>query len=232
MTRAIQGLLFDKDGTLFDFEATWAVWTQGLLADEAGGDAARLARLAEAVGFDLGRCGFHPDSPVIADTADEVAVRLLPHVEDTELGALVTRMNARAAAAPQAEAVPLAPLLDGLLAAGYQLGVATNDAAVSARAHLEQAGVRDRFRFVAGYDSGHGAKPEPGPCLAFAAACGLAPGSCAMIGDSLHDLHAGRAAGMRTVAVLTGLADAATLAPHADVVLPSIGDLPGWLATL
>ena len=37
------------------------------------------------------------------------------------------------------------------------------------------------------------------------------------------------AAGMVTVAVLTGYAAAATLAPHADAVLPDIGHLPSWL---
>ena len=34
---------------------------------------------------------------------------------------------------------------------------------------------------------------------------------------------------MRTVAVLTGLADTATLSPLADVVLPDIGHLAAWL---
>jgi phosphoglycolate phosphatase len=53
-----------------------------------------------------------------------------------------------------------------------------------------------------------------------------------MVGDSLHDLDAGRAAGMRTVAVLTGIADRAALAPHADVVLGHIGELPDWIAAL
>ena len=229
MTAPIRGLLFDKDGTLFDFEATWNVWTRGLLHEEAGGDPGRLASMARAVGYDLGRTAFDPDSPVIAGTADELAQRLLPHTNDRTPEALIARMNARAAAAPQVPAVPLAPLLDGLRAAGYRLGLATNDAAVPARAHLDQAGVLDRFDFVAGYDSGHGAKPGPGPCLAFAAALDLDPAACVMIGDSLHDLHAGRAAGMRTVAVLTGPATADTLAPHADVVLGSIGDLPAWL---
>ncbi|MEC9104658.1 MAG: HAD hydrolase-like protein, partial [Pseudomonadota bacterium] len=56
------------------------------------------------------------------------------------------------------------------------------------------------------------------------------PAHVAMVGDSTHDLIAGRAAGMVTVAVLTGLADAETLGPHADVVLPHIGHIPGWLA--
>ena len=46
------------------------------------------------------------------------------------------------------------------------------------------------------------------------------------------DLVAGRAAGMVTVAVLTGLAPVDDLAPLADAVLPDIGALPGWLATM
>jgi len=65
--------------------------------------------------------------------------------------------------------------------------------------------------------------------IACAAAFGLAPAACAMIGDSLHDLHAARAAGMTAIAVLTGLAARDSLAPHADLVLDHIGALPDWL---
>ncbi|MFD2856539.1 HAD family hydrolase [Seohaeicola zhoushanensis] len=50
-----------------------------------------------------------------------------------------------------------------------------------------------------------------------------------MVGDSTHDLFAGRTAGMHTVGVLTGVAGHEDLAPHADVVLPDIGHLPAWL---
>ena len=52
-----------------------------------------------------------------------------------------------------------------------------------------------------------------------------------MVGDSLHDLHAGKTAGMRRVGVLTGVASETDLTPHADVVLPSIAVLPDWLDT-
>lgn len=50
-----------------------------------------------------------------------------------------------------------------------------------------------------------------------------------MIGDSTHDMVAGRAAGMVCVAVLTGLATNRDLEGHADVVLRDIGGLPDWL---
>jgi phosphoglycolate phosphatase len=87
----------------------------------------------------------------------------------------------------------------------------------------------DRFAFVAGFDSGHGVKPDADPLLAFCAATGVAPDRTAMVGDSLHDLVAGAAAGMMRIGVLTGMAQHDDLAPHADVVLPNIGHIPEWL---
>jgi phosphoglycolate phosphatase len=95
--------------------------------------------------------------------------------------------------------------------------------------HLDKAGVLDHFDFVAGFDSGFGGKPQSGQLLGFAKAVGIDPKRIAMIGDSTHDLIAGRAAGMQTVAVLTGLADHAVLAPLADAVFPDIGSLPDWV---
>jgi phosphoglycolate phosphatase len=50
-----------------------------------------------------------------------------------------------------------------------------------------------------------------------------------MVGDSTHDLRAGKAAGMLCIAVLTGMAGHDDLAPHADVVLPDVGHIPAWL---
>ncbi|MDF1726598.1 MAG: HAD family hydrolase [Sulfitobacter sp.] len=228
----IEGLLFDKDGTLFDFGATWEAWAEAFLLRACGQDRDRAARVGAAVGFDLESHTFARDSIVIAGTPEEVAEALLPQLPHFDLPELVDLLNEEAARAPQQEAVPLAPLLKTLRRSGYALGVATNDAETPARAHLEAAGVTAFFPFIAGYDSGYGGKPAPGQMLAFAEATGLPPERIAMVGDSLHDLQAGRAAGMICVAVLTGMASRDTLAPFADVVLPDIGHLPGWLAQL
>jgi len=165
---------------------------------------------------------------VIAGTPDDVAKAVAP-VLGIAPDVLIGGMNAAAATAPMAEAVPLVPLLAGLRAKGLKLGVATNDGEVPARAHLGSAGVVEAFDFIAGSDSGWAPKPDPAMCLAFAEAMNLAPHRIAMVGDSLHDLVAARAAGMHAVAVLTGHADERRLTGHADVVLPDIGYLPGWL---
>jgi phosphoglycolate phosphatase len=225
----IKGLLFDKDGTLFDFAATWEAWAESFLLRAAKGDRDRARAVGGAIGFDLETRKFAPGSVVIAGTAGEVAEALAPQFPDYGLEAFLEMLNEEAAAAPQREAVPLIPLLGEFRRRGLKLGVATNDAEAPARAHLGAAAIADMFDFIAGFDSGHGGKPFPGQMLAFASAVGLPAGAVAMVGDSTHDMRAGRAAGMICIAVLTGLASAADLSPFADVVLPDIGHLPGWL---
>ena len=233
----IDGVIFDKDGTLFDFRRSWGGWTARLvraIATERAGapDEAQAARLAAAIGYDLGAGVFSPDSPVIAATADDIAAALVPLLPGITQMRLAARMNALAEVAPMAEAVPLLPVLSALRRRGLRLGLATNDAEGAARAHLAAHGVAHLFDSISGFDSGHGAKPGPGMLLAFAAQCGLAPARVVMVGDSRHDLVAGRAAGMRTVAVLTGIAGADQLAPLADAVLPDIAALGGWIDSL
>jgi phosphoglycolate phosphatase len=222
----IRGLVFDKDGTLFDFEATWGGWAARLLTEICG---PRAAEVGAALGFDLARRRFAPTSPIIAETSDTVAALLLPHLPGWERGALVRKMKSEAAETPLVEVAPLRPLLAALAARGLKLGLATNDDESSAHAHLACAGVDDLFGFVAGWDSGWGGKPEAGQLNAFLRWSGLAPAEVAMVGDSRHDLQAGRAAGMVTLGVLTGPATAAELADVADAVLPDIAALPGWL---
>lgn len=225
----VDAIVFDKDGTLFDFAATWEAWARTFLLRATDQDPNRARFVGRQIGFDLDAGRFAPDSIVIAGTVAEVTAALAPHLPEFSPASLLDLINAEAAAAPQTEAVPLAPLLDLLRGRGLRLGVATNDAEVPARAHLGAAGVLDRFDFVAGFDSGHGGKPGPGQLLAFALQIGVAPGRVVMVGDSAHDLAAGRSAGMMTVGVLTGLAPAEVLAPLADAVLADIGCLPDWL---
>ncbi len=224
----IRGIVFDKDGTLFDFRASWGRWAQGFIAQLAR-DQEHARTLADAIGYLPDRNSFAPDSPVIAATAADIAAALLPHLEGFTQDSLTEAIDEAAAGVPMAEAVPLVALFNTLRARGLKLGVATNDSEVPARAHLDRHGLTPLVDFIAGWDSGHGAKPAPGMCLAFASATGLDPAHVLMVGDSLHDLDAGRAAGMRPVAVLTGIAKAGDLAPHAEVVLADIGALPAWL---
>jgi phosphoglycolate phosphatase len=227
--RKITAILFDKDGTLFHFEVSWGAWLRDTLVRLSDGDSAVAAALADDLGFDMRAACFARDSPVIAGTLAEIVLLMAPHLPSLSAAEIEADLESSAAIAPMIPTVPLVPLLGALRRDGYALGVATNATMAETRPHLDVSGVASFFDFVAGCDSGFGAKPGPGMCLAFADRLGCAPETVLMVGDSLHDLKAGRAAGMRTAAVLTGVAAAADLAPFADVVLPDIGHLPRWL---
>jgi phosphoglycolate phosphatase len=224
----IKALIFDKDGTLFDFTWSWGAWVMAVLPHIAAGPQQHPAILA-ALGYNPDTQQFQKDSVVIAGTTPQIADRLaplLPHLTPAQVNAF---LNTQAAAAPMHPAVDLPAVLGALRARGLHLGLATNDTEAPARQHLARAGVGAMFDFIAGCDSGYGGKPQPGQLLAFARHTGLNPAQIAMVGDSLHDLHAARAAGMGAVGVLTGVALHADLAPHADVVLPDIGHIGAWL---
>lgn len=226
----IEAVIFDKDGTLFDFRASWGAWTRSILDAFAKTDAERT-HLGQVLGYDPVARDFAPDSVVIAMTTHQIAEILLPHVAPNDLAAVNLVMERLAGETPMVPAVDLRKVLGALKARGLKLGLATNDTEAPARKHLAVAGVLDLFDFVAGCDSGWGGKPAPGQLLAFVRACGLTPARVAMVGDSLHDLDAGRAAGMAAVAVLTGIAKHDALAPHADVVLSDISGLGAWIDT-
>ncbi len=229
--RSPEGLLFDKDGTLFDFHRSWSGFILTLIDTLSEGVADRRDHIAECLEYDYENKTFLPGALSIAGTVKEQAAVLSPALPHWSTDQIETYLVRAASGVRMVPAVPLVPLLAGFRRSGLRVGLATNDAESAARKHLEGAEIIDKFDYIAGYDSGYGAKPHPGMCTGFAAALDLDPAACVMVGDSRHDLVAGRAAGMATVAVLTGMAGADELAPLADVVLPDIGALPDWLAT-
>ena len=54
----IRGILFDKDGTLTDFNATWAAVARKMALRAASGDAAHADRLLDLSGFDAASRSF------------------------------------------------------------------------------------------------------------------------------------------------------------------------------
>jgi phosphoglycolate phosphatase len=122
--RDISAILFDKDGTLFDFGATWNAWATSFLSDLAEGDRDRAVALGALIGFDLDAGVYAPDSFVIAGTPDDLVEALVPEFPNLSRETLFRLINDEAAATPMVEAVSLAPLLKRLAAAGLRLGVA------------------------------------------------------------------------------------------------------------
>lgn len=223
------GVLFDKDGTLFDFQASWAGWMKAVLDRLSRGNVELARNAGLRVGFDTGRGRFSESSSFVAAAPEDtlrVFAQCFPEWAAPEITGLMVEASQDFR---QVEAVPLQPLFLKMRESGLLVGIVTNDWESVARSHLQEAGILKLCDFVAGSDSGFGTKPDPGMLLAFCERFGIAPRDTVMVGDSQGDLVAGRNAGMSTVGVLTGTERMATLRPLADAVFESIGGLTGWL---
>lgn len=227
----IKGILFDKDGTLFDFHQTWVVWFDLVISELSEGDATLKLKLAQSCGFDLPKQRFVAGSLIVIATAQEVNNALmacLPTISETEIDTISRKHLANL---PHFPVCDLRPLLHLLRTRGFILGLATNDYLDGAEVQLQEAGVRDLFDFVCGYDSGFGAKPGPGMIEGFCAKTGLLPSEVAVVGDSVHDLEAGQVAKVAlNIGVLTGPATVSELQPVCDTVLADISGIPELLA--
>jgi phosphoglycolate phosphatase len=234
----LEGLLFDKDGTLVDFDATWGPAVYAVMRRLAGGDRGRLERLMDASHFVEESRRLMPSSPLVAGSTDDygpVWAHVLARPADEaffrEVDGLL-RLHGLETLTPIGDP---AGLFARLARRGVALGIATNDSEASARAQARALGLEALCPWVVGYDSGHGSKPDPGMVSAFVAQTGLAPHAIGMVGDSTHDLRAARAAGVVAIAVLTGprrAAARADVAPHADHVVGSIAELEDLLDRL
>ena len=230
----MRAILFDKDGTLLDFEATWTPLYRRMALDFAGGDTARADAMLATGGFDLAAGRMRSGSVLGAGTTADIVDAWFPGLGEAESRAMAERIDAvfHAHGTAHSVAVPgAAETLDRLRAEGYAMGVATNDATLAAKAALAALGLDGYLPHVFGYDSVARPKPAPDIVLAFAAAVSVEPADVAVIGDNLYDMEMARAAGAGlAIGVLTGNSGMAELAPHADAVLPSIAELPDWLA--
>jgi phosphoglycolate phosphatase len=227
---AIRGILFDKDGTIVDYWRTWVPVNRDAALYAAGGDEALAGELLRLGGHDPETDRITPGSPFAAGDFMDLAQAFAAHPDvppASELVAGIERIFVSGGGAHSA-------LIDGAQAAiaelhrrGFRLGIASNDSAAGIEASLAQHGLLPRFDFAAGADSGYGAKPDPRMALAFCQAMDLAREEVAVVGDAVHDLAMGRAAGVGlTVGVLSGTSARADLAGLADLVVSSIADLP------
>lgn len=94
--------------------------------------------------------------------------------------------------------------LDYLKGAGYRLGCVTNKAERFTLPLLKDLGVYDDFRIVVSGDTLEHKKPHPAPLLHAAEFFKVAPGDALMVGDSISDVKAARAAGFMIACVPYG----------------------------
>lgn len=226
-------VVFDKDGTLLDFEAMWGGWAAELGRRlEAATKRPVAGDVFAAIGFDPVSEHVRPGSPL--------AIATMGQLEEV-VAAVIRRWCPNVAAArravetawfepdPVATAVPTADLgglFEALVASGRRIAVATTDDRAPTEATLRALDLRRFVSALACGDDGVGVKPDPAMVLAVCRALGAEPARTAVVGDTPADLAMGRSAGLgRVVGVLTGVGSREDLEPLADALLESVGEL-------
>lgn len=119
-----------------------------------------------------------------------------------------------------------------LKAAGHPIAVVTAKLEAGAERTLRHVGLREAVDLIVAADTVERCKPDPMPVRYALERLARTPGEAVMIGDSQHDLAAGRGAGTVTVGVCWGAASREVLAPLADHLLTRMDQVLPLVAAL
>jgi pyrophosphatase PpaX len=116
---------------------------------------------------------------------------------------------------------------------GHPMALVTSKATDAAMRALRLMGIDSLLSRVIGADATSSHKPNPEPVLYALAQLGREPRDAIFVGDSPHDIAAGNAAGVLTVAALWGPFTRQTIeSARPDHLIADIRDLPTLIDTL
>lgn len=215
---ALDGLIFDLDGTLIDSVGVYYVMMESVFEKLHWPKVSRevMRKAIKDGGFDWGLVlpsGTGRSDEDLMVSAREVIREMYPRVFEDRVDMV-----------PGAE-----HLLKELHERNVKLALVTSTLGRFIEFKLiplKKRGLRDLFQTVITLDDVKNRKPSGDPLLECARRLGENPEKCAYVGDATVDIVAGKAAGMRTIAVLTGVDDYEALkGEDPDVILDSVSQL-------
>jgi phosphoglycolate phosphatase len=232
----VDAVVFDKDGTLLDLDASWGPMALSWVHGVAPGDDPVISVLAGSLGLDLVSGRLRPDSVFAMSTLAriEADTRLLLASSGWSLDRIEHAL-ARGGRAfdDTVRAMPMIPLVDvavlmhELRAAGLGVAVFTSDEPDPTTMFLDHFGLHDLVGVVITAADVSEAKPSPEGLVTIATALGTTTERLLMVGDSVADREAAHAAGSPFVAV--GHASRAASGAHTTVA--TVAELRAWLVS-
>lgn len=226
-------VIFDKDGTLIDFNFMWAKWATDLVERFVAATGIPPSEsLYQTLGYDRTHDKVIAGSPLAANTMTDL--RNLMEDLAREGGLSVQDADRAVEQAwfvpdPVELARPLADLprlFSELRFRNILTAVATSDDRASTMATLRALKLASLVNAIVTADDGLPNKPEADMLLHLCRELNVTPAKAIMVGDSLADMGAARAAKLGlSVGVLSGVSSREHLEGHADVILENVGEL-------
>lgn len=209
-------LLFDLDGTLADGAAAIHDAFEHALASRGHAPVDRRL-VASRIGLPL-----------------RLMFRDLARVDDRESAALVRAYRERFEARAPSLVRPAPGMREALDAfPGVPMAIVTTKAVEPARTVLQALGIEERFGAIVGVDTVRRPKPDPEGARVALARLGAGALHAVFVGDTIMDVLAGKGAGTRTVALLSGHGDPEELrAAQPDALIDDLRGLPGAIRSL
>lgn len=227
------GILFDKDGTLIEAHGVWAPLYRSVLMRLKGIGEDEANRYLADAGYDVALDRVIGGSLIAGGTTAQLVQLWWPDADSAEREQIIRTIDVSDKQAHSMIVTPiveLRPVLEGLRAAGYHIGIATNDSSSSTQRHVEQLGIGEVLDAIICADTVSVPKPSGNMIKAFADMTGLQPHEIIMVGDNHHDMEEAINGGAGyKVGVLSGNCVEGQLDHLADVVLAHIGELVAHL---
>src|ERR1700730_7886287 len=219
----LAGVLFDLDGTLVDTAADIALALNRTMVEYD----------FEAVAEDDVRRMVGRGSPILIERAAASQGRAIDAATEAAMVERFFHHYGHVEESSEGSSQPYAGAAEALRIlhdAGLRTAVVTNKQHRFAAALLKRLGLADWIDVVVGGDSCVRRKPDPQPLLFACETLNVPPSESLMIGDSVNDVQAARAAGIPIVCVSYGYnegRDPRTL--DCDALLDTLVELPALL---
>lgn len=227
-----KAVIFDKDGTLLDFDAYWLKAANHAVCEllkTVGAEDVLLSEIMNALGVKDSItsikgalcCGTY------AQIGTEIHRVLKNHGYNTEEKDIVEKtVRAFDSSVEYGEIKPtcdnICEVLQNLKQHGIKLAVVTTDNYFGTVKHLERLGIKDCFCRLYTDDGKYPSKPDPFCIEDFCKKEGLDKSQVVMVGDTLTDVNFAKNGGIKVICVSKSEENTAVLKSKADFVVSDI----------